>query len=1267
MAVCASQGSMGLHNQQYHLITTDNKHLQGVGLGSFTARQLWEKLAYNKVLSVGAAPGWVPGATSMSRQDLWNTIMQAGSQRPQVDTDFNVPWFLRWDSKKMKYSKVLLSAAGAGGDAHPYGGLYPSLLMAIDWNYKIVTGQGTDSSWARPAEFLIDVKTSQDGGITWKVRMHITYQPGCTIEIEPTFRLRLFDGPLKRTERTLMNRGGVDIAMVPHHASSTPDKPVTYSPARGDEKKSDGGGENKPGYATMPVEEGGDRNPRNVQTGELKVTHNKNTGQFEAGTTQIMARMLTDVSAVNLRPINTDTIHTSEPADWFDTSMESYTGDNSRGKAVPMSIHNGNPHQFGPNWVDPICEGNRKHIIDVINRSPESFSAGDLVMCTNIDGRWYIQSFGKAGNKYFRISRWSFQHIITDSANFFRDDLYGSKPETHPRTLSSENYEENFRSMFYYDLADQPPGGLIGIGGVDAGYLAAMAAANIDVTTMNTPALRSTKAAAAGAWQMTSFDLVGTQMGGKNPNGNLIGRTNIHYDSLGEAQSSSEDLTARFLYPFWGATFTDGYDNGRLKDMRKNGVEMSPHPQLGTLTGGVNNFLSSNAGAGSLFRTDADVQNYGGIFGGFDAANPPNYTVNQANDGKQIPADIALNSSPAGENGRPLEDFTHLKLYGSPSRITSLPKNLQSYFARHDEAGNQVYGKADDGTLNGEQIRYNWLSTSGNWTSSTYDLAPVSPNQITFIPLTAELVAMEDKFRHINNANHVWWKDARKNLGTATTSAPAEGAFVNSSWWDRNRTGLVIFDSSCDNTSELTTYSSSSAATGGRLYPKGVGAIGSPANGIPYDWHIAQAKYSGGCQLVGAKNMSAAIGADWWESAGGGGEVADCVGIVAAKCQIQAKGEAIELSTRQSIGLPSFGTVSGGSDDLIILPIPSMPGWGGGSYIFENTTPQWGNSNDGYNTFGTTALHGKLYDQWPEEQTIYDPRYFAVMHFNEGQIGEPVSTKTDEDGVVVDVKTYTVDFKVPIYKSGAVVAVGSVAYRKAGTPIVAGVELAGGSFDELADYSKWKVNPIRRGMLLPCKYLKRTIGVRPGANHTFVKTPGTGYTSGDRFTSSGGSGSGATGKVTVGAGGGITGVEFDIEDGIQKLGQDYEPGDFALYSGNTLEDDGSVTLLVDSENGSGAVIICKTGLVYDAIKVDEGPKKQGTTAKLSLGSANGDGNKNGRTIGNKVSSIGIDTPSQHGIYDLFLYFHNDIGHTMANASTYAPMFQQYISLEVNIQ
>jgi len=47
--------------------------------------------------------------------------------------------------------------------------------------------------------------------------------------------------------------------------------------------------------------------------------------------------------------------------------------------------------------------------------------------------------------------------------------------------------------------------------------------------------------------------------------------------------------------------------------------------------------------------------------------------------------------------------------------------------------------------------------------------------------------------------------------------------------------------------------------------------------------------------------------------------------------------------------------------------------------------PSWGSRQDLlYNDPNTTALFVKIYEAWPRDQTIYDTRFFAVHHFNDG-------------------------------------------------------------------------------------------------------------------------------------------------------------------------------------------------------------------------------------------------------------------------------------------
>tara|TARA_R100001129_G_scaffold186219_2_gene177018 strand:- start:3 stop:4604 length:4602 start_codon:yes stop_codon:yes gene_type:complete len=199
------------------------------------------------------------------------------------------------------------------------------------------------------------------------------------------------------------------------------------------------------------------------------------------------------------------------------------------------------------------------------------------------------------------------------------------------------------------------------------------------------------------------------------------------------------------------------------------------------------------------------------------------------------------------------------------------------------------------------------------------------------------------------------------------------------------------------------------------------------------------------------------------------------IGISSAKCTVKVRGYELAVKSITSAG--------------ITTTVPDR-------------RQRWGTSGDGQMDFGTTAGYVKVYDAWPEEQTIFDPRYFAVMHFNPGTLltlpGGSFKGKTDQD-TAADVETkayddmyrwadneeFDCDHRVPTI-SGAPgethlveVPVGHLilsdypAKRQANTFYPSLPH----SMGMIRPKSEWKVVTTRRGMLLPFKYRKKVLSL----------------------------------------------------------------------------------------------------------------------------------------------------------------------------------------------
>ena len=130
---------------------------------------------------------------------------------------------------------------------------------------------------------------------------------------------------------------------------------------------------------------------------------------------------------------------------------------------------------------------------------------------------------------------------------------------------------------------------------------------------------------------------------------------------------------------------------------------------------------------------------------------------------------------------------------------------------------------------------------------------------------------------------------------------------------------------------------------------------------------------------------------------------ANCVGITAGMCTIRKPGGGdINFEIKQNVGLVAQATSTAETNLATIIGgiIATITGQGGGK---QYELPQWGSSDDAIDSFGTTALHIRIFDGWPDEDALYDPRYFSVLHFNPAGTpgaelddnGNPIETKED--------------------------------------------------------------------------------------------------------------------------------------------------------------------------------------------------------------------------------------------------------------------------------
>lgn len=387
---------------------------------------------------------------------------------------------------------------------------------------------------------------------------------------------------------------------------------------------------------------------------------------------------------------------------------------------------------------------------------------------------------------------------------------------------------------------------------------------------------------------------------------------------------------------------------------------------------------------------------------------------------------------------------------------------------------------------------------------------------------------------------------------------------------------------------------------------------------------------------------------------------------------------------------------------------------------------RWGGRSNDIWDFGVTALHLKVYDWWPEEQTIFIAPYYTVLHFNPGRLGSGLSSKsiktgivsvtsdgTDLDNIVVDedseegqkikqgsYRTATVhlntetdvDTRIPTDMLQKTNIVGNF-YNKDSR-----IDKDGNTsdywYDQLRESRHWNVSTKRRGMLLTGDnayddegipiggafvYSMSTLGL-PGntmpdilflGEHQYITAAGTGFTQGDEYDIGD---KGARIRITsTNFDGGITGFLFtEIKSDFIREAAALN-GDSTIMQGRGYEaKDFPLNITVYPNDGVSdpAVIEFRYGEVYRYTDADYSPRLVygGHNGRVLHPSTHKDGKQ--KTKGNQQNTISLPNNSwakYPGRFECFYYFHNDMSHVgekIDSSSGGQTDEVQYISINV---
>lgn len=1005
----------------------------------------------------------------------------------------------------------------------------------------------------------------------------------------------------------------------------------------------------------LPPAEGGQKNPYNGTTAPLKLHYNSTEKTWEAGTTQMLARLLTAVAAADVNDVSPPVDGgVADNRDFYDPNGRYYSGAFTTGIAMPLSIENGNPYMLGPNIIE--CQNKKIEKVRCVNRSPKEYAVGTIVMLNNINGEWIITSLGEANlkPKAPSVQDWAFSKMIVDSDTFFKDGRYYREDDyqNYSRNITPSFYESRIRAQFY----------------------------NLNTYTNILSKIEKVFGPSGLAHNVSLFnyDIRKTVGGKSNPN------------YVGDDYENQTTLSPRYIVTSAFDIMNERHGGFTPDDVhRTNSPPVEPRPQggngYGKLIDKINAFDETFSGSTTL----ADVFPFWGpVFTeGYRAISTNSANLEKSdNDLFYFSKSSGIDISEFDRKNFPAE---------ATSRIIDTKKIIENI--------------ADDlGTANSNKVRTP-IVYPPFYLSST-----ISTKHVQFIPLTDNLVGHTDQ--HTRQASNFGGERKFYNqvYGPNGLITSLENKHLHGNIVKRNKfINLEQLDPQAINQA---CYSSNYGNSFNGIYNENKLPV------IPYDCYVKRPVTKPG------------LGAPRYFRDGEPYLGANCVGIIAGMCIIGKPGGGdINFEIKQNVGLVAQLT------DVVsvIDPITSIGGLfslllGGSSGGVSYELPQWGSNDDAIDSFGTTALHIRIFDYWEDRDTFYDPRYFAVLHFNPvpspedlkkvnwtdnfgdlartipagltveelnqkyqnpnglylQSIGFPVPESVGRNYIPyeerprrVDAIDSPVDFRVPTLDTA--VDLGERFLEKIpsddlGTVLKPGAII--NSNTALRPENEWRVNTIRRGQLLSGNgfiYPYSVIGIN-NENLFYIANRGTGFKENEEIDC----GKGVVVTIEeVDGQGQIKNFYFTKESEIDyfkqagikdfSFGEGFVSSDFKSSETESGELDGDGELIrcyrleipSPDKDGESAIFEYTQGKVWSKVGYDAPPKEHVPITRISVGSRRGQIARTSDLYKEQTVTLGLGSNSS-GAYRMFTFFHNDITHTPATSRTYAPNFLQYLDLNI---
>ena len=737
---------------------------------------------------------------------------------------------------------------------------------------------------------------------------------------------------------------------------------------------------------------------------DLDVFLNPVTKKWESGSPNLFAKLTEDIAKLKNSPDIDDLIESNIAVD-LNKSKFNNRFVVSSGIAMPIRVQNGNNLQWTPNYANPEdvrCnnEDFTKETLVVYNMSTaRTFRKNEEVMLSRIDGRWIVSQLGidpldeddpaEIGGE---AGKWGeFTYLMTNADYFFqgRSSTGGwSSDFFTPRSM-----EQDFHYRYYR--------GLEGSFGLNVGFDYGVSGGYDSLNGFQTVLWDDNQLTYVpnGFAQVTSFDSLDSKLFGRRGEGGRgqrdacgIASTNPTVTSAGKdipvdvTEWQAGYRNGAHTCGFFGALFPDGYIDAGVYATARDWITvpidkaksilplgstyrfLRPSTKIATGDEPFSDEGATNNNVDALFLTRNNVHNpvnvnpvqepypsvsdakmewlrlnqlYGDDFKTgveFPAAAS---LFHESSNGdmrlRHIPADVCLNASP--EDGS----------YGSPLRSVHRFANFHPSSLYDDD---QTVREATKAQIACEYIGKDFGDEDPRTGGSAFDFQPVNPAHIMFRPLKLESynqfgTAKKDGYATFLAKNPLREARSVDRLGFEVEIHRTQSDFcrpVTHLFEDREL-------SRCDD--DL--YDSS---TGLKYGPETVlQFLGNPKRQQYSYWATENAGPGFGGQEPGAFQ--------WANSNEGWDKGAAAYGIITTYTTVRAT-RSIDFTTDNLYGMgPNVGRSNNQAGNIKF-----------------RSSHSWGSDNTSYFQGNCPNLSVRVFHEHPRNQTLYDPRTFAVHHFN---------------------------------------------------------------------------------------------------------------------------------------------------------------------------------------------------------------------------------------------------------------------------------------------